>query len=260
MQFEITDEAAITFAQEFYGAVADGYPVDAALAEARKAIFTQGNGLEWGTPVLYLRAPDGRVFDVERRDGEEAAVEERVKVAAATQPGPSRAVEVGRGRPPGLLRDPAAVAAVVWAPLPIVNLLAKIIPLGMWGEGGGFVYASPSLATGLATVAVVLVILWTLTRRRALMARDRTARARAVVLPSIIAVALLIAYLAGCSLVTGDFYFVVLGWQGDNRLRMFGDLLLLGCYCGFFALAARAVLLFLAGSASGSRAARDELP
>ncbi len=66
MQFEITDEAAITFAHEFYGAVADAYPVDAALVEARKAIFAGDNGLEWGTPVLYLRAPDGRIFDVER--------------------------------------------------------------------------------------------------------------------------------------------------------------------------------------------------
>jgi hypothetical protein len=66
MQFEITDEAAITFAHEFYAALADGYPVDAALAEARKAIFAQGNGLEWGTPVLYTRAPDGRIFDVKQ--------------------------------------------------------------------------------------------------------------------------------------------------------------------------------------------------
>jgi CHAT domain len=66
MQFEISDEAAITFSHEFYAAVADGYPVDAALAEARKAIFAQGNVLEWGTPVLYLRAPDGRIFDIER--------------------------------------------------------------------------------------------------------------------------------------------------------------------------------------------------
>ena len=66
MQFEITDEAAITFAHEFYAAVADGYPVDAAVAEARKAIFAEGNGLEWGTPVLYLRAADGLIFNVER--------------------------------------------------------------------------------------------------------------------------------------------------------------------------------------------------
>jgi len=64
MQFEITDEAAITFAREFYTAVAEGYPVDAAIAEARKAIFSLGNDIEWGTPVLYMRAADGQIFDV----------------------------------------------------------------------------------------------------------------------------------------------------------------------------------------------------
>lgn len=66
MQFEISDEVASTFAYEFYGAVADGYPIDAALTEARKAIFAAGRELEWGTPVLYLRAPDGRIFEVDR--------------------------------------------------------------------------------------------------------------------------------------------------------------------------------------------------
>lgn len=65
MQFAITDQAAIVFAQEFYSALADSYPVDAALTEARKAIFAQGNKVEWGTPVLYMRAPDGRLFDVQ---------------------------------------------------------------------------------------------------------------------------------------------------------------------------------------------------
>jgi WD40 repeat protein/tetratricopeptide (TPR) repeat protein len=64
MQFEITDQAAITFAHEFYLALADGYPVDAALVEARRAIFAQGNDIEWGTPVYFTRAPDGRIFDI----------------------------------------------------------------------------------------------------------------------------------------------------------------------------------------------------
>ena len=64
MQNEITDEAAITFAREFYTAIIDGYPVDAAVSEARKAIFSMGNDTEWGTPVLYMRAPDGQVFSI----------------------------------------------------------------------------------------------------------------------------------------------------------------------------------------------------
>jgi tetratricopeptide (TPR) repeat protein len=68
MQFAITDQAAITFAREFYTAVADGLPADAAVAEARKVIFSSGNEIEWGTPVLYMRAPDGRVFDLPRSE------------------------------------------------------------------------------------------------------------------------------------------------------------------------------------------------
>jgi N-acetylneuraminic acid mutarotase len=64
MQFEITDQAAITFAQEFYTAVVDGFPVDAAVGEARKAIVASGNDIEWGTPVLFTRAPDGHIFDI----------------------------------------------------------------------------------------------------------------------------------------------------------------------------------------------------
>lgn len=66
MQFEIADDVAGSFAHEFYGALADGYPVDAAITEARKAIFASGRDVEWGTPVLYLRAHDGRIFDVVR--------------------------------------------------------------------------------------------------------------------------------------------------------------------------------------------------
>lgn len=65
MQFEISDAAAVTLSYEFYSALADGYPVDAALAEARKAIFAHQEGTEWGTPVLYMRASDGRIFNLE---------------------------------------------------------------------------------------------------------------------------------------------------------------------------------------------------
>ncbi len=64
MQFEISDEAAITLAREFYGALADGYPADAALGESRKAIFATGNEVEWATPVMYLRSSDAKIFDI----------------------------------------------------------------------------------------------------------------------------------------------------------------------------------------------------
>lgn len=73
MQFEITDRAALPFAQAFhYGIVAHG-DVDVALAEARRAIndvslfpgHAIGGALrctEWATPVRHLEAADSRLF------------------------------------------------------------------------------------------------------------------------------------------------------------------------------------------------------
>jgi len=52
---------------EFYRALGEGYPADAALAEARKMVSNR-NELEWGTPVLFLRSPDGVLFDVSAVD------------------------------------------------------------------------------------------------------------------------------------------------------------------------------------------------
>jgi len=62
MQFPISDDAAIVFTREFYGAVADGEALDQAMASARKALLA-GHSAEWATPVLFLRAADGQVFD-----------------------------------------------------------------------------------------------------------------------------------------------------------------------------------------------------
>lgn len=65
LQFDMTDQAALALAQVFYGVVASGHPVDYALAEARKAIYTAGNEVEWGAPVLHLRAANGQLFRVQ---------------------------------------------------------------------------------------------------------------------------------------------------------------------------------------------------
>ena len=69
MQFEISDPAALVFSQSLYQAIADGFPIDLAMVEARRAMFAEGNEVEWATPVLYLRAPDGRVFTTDRPPG-----------------------------------------------------------------------------------------------------------------------------------------------------------------------------------------------
>jgi hypothetical protein len=67
MQFEISDRAAIIFAHEFYFALSRGMPVDAATCEARKAIYCSDNEVEWGTPVLFLRTHDARLFELTRQ-------------------------------------------------------------------------------------------------------------------------------------------------------------------------------------------------
>ncbi|MCI0693454.1 CHAT domain-containing protein [candidate division KSB1 bacterium] len=63
MQFPVSDETAVALSHVFYETLAKGHPVDAALAEARKAIFTRVSEIEWSAPVLYMRSPDGRIFN-----------------------------------------------------------------------------------------------------------------------------------------------------------------------------------------------------
>ncbi len=78
MQFPISDEAAIAFTRSFYPRLAAGDPVDAAAAEGRLAIHTENqDSLEWSTPVLFMRSPEGIPF------------EELVPELVKTGPGPS---------------------------------------------------------------------------------------------------------------------------------------------------------------------------
>ncbi len=62
MQYAITDAAAKAFAEEFYRAISELLPIDAAMSEARRAISNRVQNNEWATPVLYMRADDGELF------------------------------------------------------------------------------------------------------------------------------------------------------------------------------------------------------
>ncbi len=62
MQFTISDEAARVFAEVFYRVLSEGYPIEIAVTDARRAISSSIDGFEWATPVLYLRAPTGVLF------------------------------------------------------------------------------------------------------------------------------------------------------------------------------------------------------
>ena len=65
MQFSVDDGAAVVFAQDFYEMVTRFKPVDEAVGRAREMVvvhFRTGNR-NWATPVLFMRAPDGRLFE-----------------------------------------------------------------------------------------------------------------------------------------------------------------------------------------------------
>jgi len=63
MQQAISDRAAIELGSTFYQRLAAGDPVDAALTEGRQAIHSsEAESMEWAIPILFLRVPDGTVF------------------------------------------------------------------------------------------------------------------------------------------------------------------------------------------------------
>ena len=102
MQFEISDTAAVRFSEDFYAMLASGLPIDAAIAEARMGVFCLPNWVEWATPVLYMRSPDGRLFNIQggeevRRDGErEKAVQDRIAGEQAERERISREEKSGK--------------------------------------------------------------------------------------------------------------------------------------------------------------------
>jgi hypothetical protein len=66
MQFPVRDDAAIAFSAEVYRQLTQGEPIETAVAEGRLAIRRRlPAAMEWGAPVLFLRANDGHLFKEE---------------------------------------------------------------------------------------------------------------------------------------------------------------------------------------------------
>ena len=67
MQVTVLDAVAVQFARDFYTALADNKPVDAALADARQ--LARGSRLrrkaDMGIPVCYLRTETGQILQIE---------------------------------------------------------------------------------------------------------------------------------------------------------------------------------------------------
>lgn len=67
MQFPVSDRAAIVFGERFYDMLTAEHPVDEAVAGGRRAVHEDtARSLEWATPVLWMRPPDGMLFDFQQ--------------------------------------------------------------------------------------------------------------------------------------------------------------------------------------------------
>jgi hypothetical protein len=95
MQFPISDRAAIAFARKFYPLLAHGDPVDAAVAEGRRAIrLAEARTMEWGTPVLFMRFEDGDILREDIMEGETMSDPEEPRATGVTIGGQAK-VQVG---------------------------------------------------------------------------------------------------------------------------------------------------------------------
>lgn len=127
MQYEITDAAAIEFGRAFYEALADGWPVDAAATEARKAVSLElGNSVEWGTPVVYMRTPDGVLFDLAALPRQPAAVPARAEYIPIAAPSDVEQETRNEESPPAAqtMVTPVIAARPVTALLPAASVPA----------------------------------------------------------------------------------------------------------------------------------------
>lgn len=112
MQFEITDEAAIAFSSTLYEGITMGRPVDLAVTLARQAILAV-RPTEWATPVLYLRAGDGKIFDLA-----DQVIEAPPHPARPPQPAPVAILQPAPEAGPEPKPEPKPPPAPETAPLP----------------------------------------------------------------------------------------------------------------------------------------------
>jgi len=84
MQLPISDEAAIAFSSALYEALADGEPVDLAVAQGRRAIrsgTSRSEDIEWAAPTLFLQVPSGRILNLRPRPWKAGKVVARILAA-----------------------------------------------------------------------------------------------------------------------------------------------------------------------------------
>ncbi len=110
MQFNITDAAALEFSRLFYDALAHSNPIDVAVTNARTGLsIALPNSIEWATPMLHMRTPDGRLFSVDVSasifDPSKSITRPTTSQPAAPQPNPALAPTFAADKHPSRALD-----------------------------------------------------------------------------------------------------------------------------------------------------------
>ena len=127
MQFPIPDRAATELARHFYRYLAAGLPVDTALTSVRAFLYAKGYGVEWGAPALYMRTPNGRLFDIgAAAPGVRTAVARPAATQTAAQPAfpgePAAPAPVRPGPAAPALPMPARSRVMLWSLLLVLAI------------------------------------------------------------------------------------------------------------------------------------------
>jgi len=126
---------------------------------------------------------------------------------------------------------------------PLSNVLAKLIPLDYFPQGG-LAYISPILITMLATVTALFIVLMTFAQSDRLHQRHGRQVLWGWAWQSFATASVALAiYLVIYFAVQSNFYFGVLGWSSGDGRRAIGDVVLSIAYCLFFAQMTRAFVV-----------------
>jgi hypothetical protein len=93
---DISDEAAVAFAEGFYSALLNGLPLEAAVTGGRLAIDSRDpGGREWSAAVIYLQTTDGTFLpaSTEGAGGTVTKAEVRDALVAPSERAPTRSVD-----------------------------------------------------------------------------------------------------------------------------------------------------------------------
>ncbi|MET0578033.1 MAG: CHAT domain-containing protein [Ilumatobacteraceae bacterium] len=162
MQFEISDEAAILFAEELYtNLIGRQDPIDAAVAEARKAIYSEIDKVEFATPVLFVRDPDVELFRFEVDKAELPPPPPPDRRLTTTPPTPADAelttsTTTTNGSP--FLRPVLIAVAAIVAALAVWLVVRAILDDGP--DDGSTTATTSTTSTTTTTTVPVVVVAW----------------------------------------------------------------------------------------------------